>query len=81
MSLTKKKPYSKMIILGIISASLYILLLSRQEFVTQYFAKGGINAFLPIITAFIFSFVHGSFTGSFWTVLGVEAAKKKKEAQ
>jgi hypothetical protein len=29
----------------------------------------------------MFSFIHGSFTGNFWTVLGVEASKKKKEVQ
>jgi hypothetical protein len=38
-------------------------------------------AFLPIITAFLFSIVHGSFTGNFWTLLGIEAAKKKKEVK
>ncbi len=35
----------------------------------------------PIITAFVFSYFHGSFTGNFWTVLGIEAAKKKKEVK
>ena len=78
---SKKKPYGLAIILGIISLALYVVLLTQQEVVNTYFTKGGMYAFLPILTAFIFSFVHGNFTGNFWTVLGVEASKKKKEVK
>ena len=78
---SKKKPYGAAIILGIISLGLYVGLLTQQEVVNEYFTKGGVYAFLPIATAFIFSFVHGNFTGNFWTVLGVEASKKKKEVR
>ncbi|MBI5204213.1 MAG: hypothetical protein HZA11_04770 [Nitrospirae bacterium] len=77
----KKKPYGKLIIAGIVSIGLYAVLLMKQDVVNSYFALGGFYAFLPIITAFLFSFVHGSFTGNFWTVLGIEAAKKKKEVK
>jgi hypothetical protein len=76
---TKKKPVGKMLVMGLISLGLYALLLTKQDLVNSTFAKGGWYAFLPIITAFVFSFIHGSFTGDFWTVLGIEAAKKKKE--
>lgn len=75
---SKKKPVGKMIVTGIITIILYTLLLTNQETINSYFGRGGIYAFLPIITAFIFSFVHGAFTGSFWTVLGVEAKKKRE---
>lgn len=75
-SKTKKKPYGKLLIAGILSVALYVLLLTKQGLVNDYFSRGGLYAFLPIITAFIFSIVHGSFTGSFWTTLGIEAAKK-----
>jgi drug/metabolite transporter superfamily protein YnfA len=78
---SKKKPYAAVIILGVISLALYIVLLSQQEMVNQYFTKGGVYAFLPIATAFLFSLVHGNFTGNFWTVLGIEASKKKKEVK
>lgn len=78
---SKKKPVGKMLVMGLISVALYALLLTRQDMVNSMFGKGGWYAFLPIITAFVFSFVHGSFTGDFWTVLGVEAAKKKKEVK
>ncbi len=80
-SITKKKPVGKMVAMGIISVGLYVYLMSNQDMVNGSFAKGGWFAFLPIITAFVFSFFHGSFTGHFWTVLGVEASKKKTEVK
>ena len=78
---SKKKPYGAAIILGIVSLALYVGLLTQQEVVNEYFTKGGVYAFLPIAAAFLFSLVHGNFTGNFWTVLGVEASKKKKEVK
>jgi hypothetical protein len=78
---TKKKPVAALVVTGIISIALYATLLMKQDMVNSIFGKGGWFAFLPIITAFVFSFIHGSFTGHFWTVLGVEAARKKKEVK
>ncbi len=80
-STTKKKPVGKLIVMGIISIALYSALLAKQDLVSSTFGRGGMYALLPVITAFVFSFVHGSFTGHFWTVLGIEAAKKKKEVK
>ncbi len=80
-SSTKKKPVGVMIVMGIISVALYATLLLKQDLVNGTFARGGLYAFLPIVTAFVFSYVHGSFTGHFWTMLGIEAAKKKKEVK
>ena len=78
---SKKKPYGAAIIMGIGSLALYVFLLMKQDVLNTYFTKGGVYAFLPIATAFLFSFVHGNFTGNFWTLLGVEASKKKKEVK
>jgi len=78
-STARKKPVGKLIVTGIISIGLYAALLLKQDVVIDMFGKGGMYAFLPIVTAFVFSIIHGSFTGNFWTVLGIEAAKKKKE--
>ena len=78
-STAKKKPVGAMIVMGIISIVLYTTLLLKQDLVNSTFAKGGMYALLPIVTAFVFSYFHGSFTGHFWSVLGVEAARKKKE--
>jgi hypothetical protein len=80
-SSTKKKPIGKMLFMGILSIALYATLLLKQDLVNSTFAKGGMYAFLPIIAAFVFSYFHGSFTGNFWTVMGIEAAKKKKEVK
>jgi len=75
----KKKPIGKMVVAGIFSVALYTTLILKQDMVTEYFSRGGVlYALLPIAAAFIFSFAHGSFTGNFWTVLGVEAKKKKE---
>jgi hypothetical protein len=78
---SRKRPVGMMIIMGIVSVALYGLLLSNQGVINNYVGRGGLYAFLPIAVAFIFSMVHGSFTGKFWTVLGIEAAKKKKEVK
>jgi F0F1-type ATP synthase assembly protein I len=80
-SSTKKKPIGKMLFMGVLSMALYATLLLKQDLVNSIFAKGGMYAFLPIIAAFVFSFFHGSFTGNFWTVMGIEAARKKKEVK
>ena len=78
---SKKKPYGAAIIMGVISLALYWGLLTQQETINTFFTKGGVYAFLPIASAFLFSLVHGNFTSNFWTVLGVEASKKKKEVK
>lgn len=77
----KKKPIGKMIVMGAISIALYAVLLSQQDIINQYIGKGGFYAFLPIATAFLFSYFHGTFTGDFWTVMGIEASSKKKEVK
>lgn len=74
----RKKPYGKVLLMGGISVVLYAVLLNEQGFINSYFGRGGVYAFFPIATAFVFSFVHGSFTGNFWTVLGIEAARRKE---
>jgi hypothetical protein len=80
-STTRKKPVAAMIVMGLISVALYATLLAKQDLVNSTFARGGLYALLPIITAFVFSYFHGTFTSHFWTVLGVEASKKKKEVK
>jgi F0F1-type ATP synthase assembly protein I len=80
-STTRKKPVGAMIVMGIISVALYATLLAKQDLVNSTFVKGGLYALLPIVTAFVFSYFHGTFTSHFWTVLGVEASKKKKEVK
>jgi hypothetical protein len=77
----QNRPYVKTALFGAVSIGMYVLLLTRQDLINDNFAKGGLFAFLPIVTAFLFSFVHGGFTGNFWSSLGVEASKKKAEVK
>jgi len=35
-------------------------------------------ALLPILTAFLFSFIHGAFASNLWSFLGIEAIKRKE---
>lgn len=77
----KKRPYVKTVIFGVFVAAMYWVLLTQQELINSYCGKGGLFAVLPIGTAFIFSFMHGTFTSNFWTSLGVEASKKKTEVK
>jgi hypothetical protein len=74
----KKKPYGKLVVFGAVVITLYSVLLMHQGLVNDYFTRGGLYAFLPIAAAFLISFVHGNFTGNFWTLLGIEAKKKKE---
>ena len=76
-----KRPYAKTALYGAVSLGLYVLLLTQQDLINGTFAKGGAVAILPIAMAFVFSFVHGNFTGNFWSSLGIEASKKHKEVK
>jgi len=78
MSQKKKKPYIQTIIFGVISLASYIILFSNERWVTDTYTKGGYYAVYPIITAFWFSFMHGTFGSNLLTVLGLEAKKSKK---
>jgi len=74
---TKKKALVSAIVMGALSIGLYALLFVKEDLINSTFGRGGAYALLPIATAFLFSFVHGSFTGNFWTALGIEAARSK----
>jgi hypothetical protein len=76
-----KRPYVQTALFGVVSISLYALLLAKQDLINEHFAKGGLYALLPIAMAFVFSFFHGNFTGCFWTSCGIEASKKTKEVK
>ena len=69
----KKKPYLRMVALGILSLTSYYLLLTNQSLVTEYFIKGGVYTALPILTALYFSFVHGTFASDVLSILGLSA--------
>lgn len=74
-SKSKRKPIGKMVLFGICSTIIYVALLSYQGLITAYFTRGALYAALPIAGAFAISYIHGHFTGYFWSVLGIEARK------
>lgn len=75
----KKKPYLQTIIFGVISLSSYIILFSNEGWVTENYTRGGYYAAFPIVTAFWFSFMHGTFGSNLLSVLGLEAKKSKRK--
>jgi hypothetical protein len=76
-----RRTYLKTALFGAVSAVLYAVLLAKQDIINDTFAKGGLFALLPIAMAFVFSYVHGNFTGCFWSSCGVEASKKHQEVK
>lgn len=69
----KKKPYSRVAILGVMSLASYYVLFTHSSIVMEYFIKGGFYAALPIVTALYFSFVHGAFASGVLSLLGFSA--------
>lgn len=72
----RRKALRNAIGFGVLTAALYAAVFFNQGTVMTYFTKGGMYAALPVLTAFIFSFAHGAFTGNFWSAVGIEASKK-----
>jgi hypothetical protein len=73
------RPIAATILFGTISIVLYIALLTYSDLLVDlaYRTRSGDKTlfFVPIIIAFVFSFVHGNFTGNFWESMGLRAAK------
>jgi len=73
----KKKPVAKALIYGAITAVLYAAVFANVDTILHLFARGGAYAALPIGAVFVFSFAHGAFSSSLWSVLGIEAVTKQ----
>jgi len=73
---SKGKLLTRTIGLGLGAAALYAAVFTHSGTVMKYFTKGGVYAALPIVTVFVFSFVHGAFASNLWSLLGIEATKK-----
>jgi hypothetical protein len=71
----KKKPYTGMIIFGAISLSGYAALMTHQGWVGETYTTGGWHAAYPVVTALVFSFIHGAFASNLLSVMGIEAKK------
>jgi hypothetical protein len=76
----KAKPWIPLIFSGAASTACYVLLFAYEKEVMAAFTRtDGWYPVLPVLTAFIFSFAHGAFTGYFWEVLGVKARPAVKQ--
>ena len=71
----KRNGAGRMLLFGLFSITLYAAVFSHGTAVAHFFARGAWYAILPILTVFLFSFVHGAFASHVWTFLGIEARK------
>jgi hypothetical protein len=75
-----RKPWFLMLIAGAASTLCYAALFTHESEVMKAFTRtDGWYPALPVLTAFLFSLVHGAFTGYFWEVMGVVARPASKE--
>jgi hypothetical protein len=73
------KPWPAALLSGAATAACYGLLFAFEKEVMAAFTRtDGWYPALPVLTALVFSFVHGAFTGYFWELLGVTARPAKK---
>ena len=77
----RKKVILKTIVFGAISLAMYGAFFMNSALMMTYFTKGFYYAALPILTAFAFSFVHGTFASNVWSLLGIEASQKRPAAR
>lgn len=76
---TKKKPYLRTLLFGVVSIASYIVLFMNQEWVMEQYTRGGYYAVYPIVTAFWFSIIHGAFGSNLLSALGLEAKMVTKK--
>lgn len=78
MSESRKKTLFLAVAYGLASAALYYALFAHADQFTEWArrTRAGEKALflVPIVVAFVFSWVHGAFTGHFWEALGLRAA-------
>lgn len=74
------KPWGATLAWGAASVTCYAVLFANETAVMAAFTRtDGWYPALPVLTAFVFSLVHGAFTGYFWEVLGVVAHPARRE--
>ena len=78
MSVERNRALTRTLLYGAISVTLYTLLYLFNEEILTHSKDGKWNFIIPITIAFIFSVVHGNFTGQFWDLFGIKAKSTKK---
>ncbi len=76
---TTSRPWLRFLASGAASTLCYGLLFANEREVMAAFTRtDGWYPALPVLTALLFSLVHGAFTGYFWEVVGVAARPASK---
>lgn len=78
MSQERSRALKKTLFYGTISGVLYFLLYRFNKEILEYSREGGWYFFIPLTIAFVFSIIHGNFTGQFWDMFGIKAKTTKK---
>ncbi len=66
---------AKVVLFGSGSLGLYLALFLLGDWIIHFTVQGGWYFLIPVGIAFLFSYIHGSFTDHFWDVLGIKARK------
>lgn len=78
--MASKRTIAAAFLFGAASIGLYALLLHNSQLfveLAQRTKNGEKSLFIiPVFVAFIFSYVHGTFTGHFWESLGLRASNQ-----
>ncbi len=69
------KPLTRAVVYGLVSVALYFVLYLFEDSILAFTSRGGWYFIAPVAIAFVFSYVHGTFTGHFWDILGIKARK------
>ncbi len=69
------KPLTRAVFYGLVSVALYFVLYLFEDSILAFTSRGGWYFIAPVAIAFVFSYVHGTFTGHFWDILGIKARK------
>lgn len=79
MDQDRKSSILKSIYYGFLTLLLYYFLFRYSDLIVEWAhltRMGDKHYFiLPIVIAFFFSLIHGTFTAHFWTALGIKAAR------
>lgn len=78
MSKDGHRVLKKTLAYGITSITLYVLLYIFEQDILTLSKEGKWNFYVPMLIAFIFSIIHGNFTGQFWDLFGVKPKTTKK---
>jgi hypothetical protein len=78
MPVEHRRVLTRTLLYGGASVVLYLLLYLFRDPILEASRQGGWFFLVPIAIAFLFSLVHGNFTGHFWEVFGVKAKTTKK---